>query len=237
MTVMPILLLVILAGAWYVSSKIMRTTVDALASPAERILPRIHAPTEPEMQPVLRQVEDWARDKEFTEDVMFDFQISAQGQTLFCKTWKNNAMRTYLVFYFGLGRHFFELVTVYDDNTAVTTTNAPDAHTLPAVPGAFIQCFPGQGLDELADLHREGRETLERRTGLEAQPRPESTLDLIATSLKRQARYVMSIPGWQWKGLWWITVRKQRMIGKDVAWQLDRFGVGEPVAASPETLQ
>jgi hypothetical protein len=237
MTVLPILLLVILAGAWYLSSRIMRSTVEALASPTERILPRIHAPTEPEMRPVLRQIEDWARDKEFTEDVMFDFQILAQGQSLFCKTWKHDATRTYLVFYFGLGRHFLELVTVYDDNTAVTTTNAPDAHTLPAVPGAFIQCFPGLDPDALADLHHEGRATLERRTGLEPQARAESTLDLIITSLKRQARYVMSIPGWQWKGLWWITVRKRSMVGKDVAWQLDRFGVHEPVAASPETLQ
>jgi hypothetical protein len=47
----------------------------------------------------------------------------------------------------------------------------------------------------------------------------------------------MSIPGWQWKGLWWITVRKKRMIGKDVGWQLDQLGVYEPSAAPPEMLQ
>ena len=47
----------------------------------------------------------------------------------------------------------------------------------------------------------------------------------------------MSIPGWQWKGVWWITVRKKQMIGKDVAWQLDQFGVHEPKIQAPEILQ
>ena len=81
--------------------------------------------------------------------------------------------------------------------------------------------------------HHVGRATLERRTGLEPQDRPEETMELICAALERQARYVRSIPGWQWKGLWWITVRRRTMIGKDVGWQLDQFGVHEP----PEGLQ
>ena len=164
---------------------------------------------------------------------MFDFRIADKDQSLFCKTWKNDAERTYLVFYHGLGKHFLELVNIYDDKTGVTTTNAPDAHTLPTVPGAFVQAFPGLTLPQLLEVHHTGRATLERRTGLEPQDRPEETMELICAALERQARYVRSIPGWQWKGLWWITVRKRNMIGKDVGWQLDQFGVHEP----PEGLQ
>ena len=237
MTFAPILLLAVFIGIWYLSTRIMQTTVNALASPKERMAPRTHVPAEPEMRQPMRQAEDWARDHGFEDDVMFDFQIATKEQTLFCRTWRNRPERTYLVFYYGLGKHFIEMVTIYDDKTGVTTTNAPDAHTLPAVPGAFIQSFPQTGLDELLDLHTTGRATLERRTGLEPQDRTEGTVDLIASALERQARYVMSIPGWQWKGLWWITVRKRSMIGKDVGWQLDRFGVFEPAAAAPERLQ
>ena len=237
MTTLPFVLLGILIGAWFLSVKIMRITVDALSSPRERMVPRSHVPSDQELRQPLRQAEDWAREHGFDDDIMFDFQIASKEQALFCRTWKNAAEKTYLVLYYGMGKHFVELVTIYDDKTGVTTTNAPDAHTLPAVPGAFIQCFPGLGLDELNDRHRDGRETLERRTGLEAQQRSESTLDLIATSLKRQATYVMSIPGWQWKGLWWITVRKKKMVGKDVGWQLDQLGVYEPSATPPEMLQ
>ena len=237
MTFAPILLLAVFLGIWYVSTKIMQATVKALGSPRERIAPRTHPPAEPEMRQPMRQTEIWARDHAFEDDVMFDFQIAAKEQTLFCRTWRNRAERTYLVFYSGLGKHFIELVTIYDDKTGVTTTNAPDAHTLPAVPGAFIQCFPQAGLDELLELHAAGRATLERRTGLEPQDRTEGTVELIVSALERQARYVMSIAGWQWKGLWWITVRKRGMIGKDVGWQLDRFGVYEPTAQTPERLQ
>jgi len=237
MTILPFVLLGVLIGAWFLSIKIMRITVDALASPRERMAPRSHVPPDQELRQPLRQAEEWAREHGFDDDVMFDFQIASKEQTLFCRTWKNTAEKTYLVFYYGMGKHFVELVTIYDDKTGVTTTNAPDAHTLPAVPGAFIQSFPGSRLTELLGLHLQGRATLERRTGLAAQERREETIDLIARSLKRQATYVMSIPGWQWKGLWWITVRKKKMIGKDVGWQLDQLGVFEPSAESPEILQ
>jgi hypothetical protein len=215
MTAFPILLLAVVAGLWYLSTKIMKVTVDALASPRERMEPRTHAPADQDMRGPLRLAADWAFEHGFEEDVMFDFRIADRDQTLFCKTWKSAAEKTYLVFYSGLGRH------------------VPDAHTLPTVPGAFVQSFPGLTPDQLLDMHHTGRATLERRTGLEPQDRPEETADLIAAALERQARYVMSIPGWQWKGLWWITVRTRQMIGRDVGWQLDRFGVHEP----PEGLQ
>ncbi|MDY0226925.1 hypothetical protein SAMN04488082_104140 [Desulfomicrobium apsheronum] len=237
MTTLPFVLLGILIGAWFLSVKIMRITVDALSSPRERMVPRSHVPSDQELRQPLRQAEDWAREHGFDDDIMFDFQIASKDQALFCRTWKNAAEKTYLVLYYGMGKHFVELVTIYDDKTGVTTTNAPDAHTLPAVPGAFIQSFPGNGLTDLLGLHLQGRATLERRTGLTPQERLEDTVDLIARSLQRQATYVMSIPGWQWKGIWWITVRKKKMIGKDVGWQLDQLGVFEPTAESPEILQ
>ncbi|GAB6112075.1 hypothetical protein [Desulfomicrobium salsuginis] len=233
MMAFPVLLLAVMTAVWYLSTKIMKVTVDALSSPKERMVPRSHVPVDQDVRQPLRQAADWAADHGFAEDVMFDFRIADKNRSLFCKTWKNAAEKTYLVFYHGLGKHFLELVTIYDDKTGVTTTNAPDAHTLPTVPGAFVQSFPGLTLPQLLEAHHAGRATLERRTGLEPQDRPEETLDLICAALERQARYVRSIPGWQWKGLWWITVRKRRMIGKDVGWQLDQFGVHEP----PEGLQ
>lgn len=232
MNVLPFFLLAVLSGMWYLSVKIMRTTLDALATPQDKIRVRSHVPSIPEMRQPFRETEEWARENGYQDDIMFDFFLVSEEHGLFCRTWKNLRERTYLVFYFGLGRHFIELVTIYDDKTGVTTTNAPDAHTLPAAPGAFIQSFPGLSLAELSALHQEGRATLERRTGLLPQERPEETTELIARSLMRQARYVESIRGWQWKGLWWMTVRKKRMIGKDVGWQLDQFGVHEPEPAS-----
>jgi hypothetical protein len=233
MTMIPVLFAAFLAGLWFLSIKIMTVTLDALTAPRQRMVPRAYPPADPEVRQPMRHVSDWAFENAYEEDVMFDFRIADQDQSLFCKTWKNAAEKTYLVFYHGLGKNFTELVTIYDDKTGVTTTDAPDAHTLPTVPGAFVQSFPGIDLPELVRRHHAGRATLERRTGLEPQAREEDTLDLIARALERQAGYVMSIPGWRWKGIWWITARKKMMIGKDVGWQLDQFGVYEP----PEGLQ
>lgn len=237
MTALPfIIIFSVMAGLWFLSTKIMRTTIQALGAPEDKIRPRSHVPSTPEMRAPMRLAEEWAKENGYEDDIMFDFTITGD-QGLFCRTWKNSSQRTVLVFYFGLGKHFLELVTIYDDKTGVTTTNAPDAHTLPAAPGAFIQCFPGSSLDELRELHANGRATLQRRTGLEPQERTETTLELISMSLMRQANYVRSIPGWQWKGIWWMTVRKKRMIGKDVGWQLDQFGVHEPSVPPTEMVQ
>ncbi len=233
MVIISILLPAALLGLWFLSTKIMQTTLAVLADPRDKISPRAHVPAIPELRPVLRDIEAWAEAHGFREDVMFDFHIvMAADQPLFCQTWKNREERTYLVLYHGLGKHFEELVTIYDDKTGVTTTNAPDAHSLPAAPGAFIQAFPALDLDQLTERHDAGRRTLERRTGLAPQNRPEDTVDLIVMSLIRQARYVMSIPGWKWKGAWWLTARKRWMLGKDVGWQLDQFGVHETAPAS-----
>ncbi len=228
MALMPILALSIFLGLWYLSARIMESTLDTLSRPMDKIVPRTHAPSDEDLRSPMRLVENWAREHGFEDDVMFDFRIQNHNPGLFCRTWKNIPERTYLVFYAGLGKQIAELVTIYDDKTGVTTTNATDAHNLPAVPGAFIQAFPGLGLSDLHTAHQEGCRTLERRTGLARQEREEDTLDLITHSLTRQARYVRSIPGWRWKGLWWILIRKRWMIGKDVGWQLDQFGVFEP---------
>jgi hypothetical protein len=151
MTSLPFVLLGVLIGAWFLSSKIMRITVAALASPRERMTPAHPCPFRPGPATTSAQTEDWAREHGFEDDVMFDFQIASKEHTLFCRTWKNAGEKTYLVFYYGMGKHFMELVTIYDDKTGVTTTNAPDAHTLPAVPGAFIQSFPETGLTDCSD--------------------------------------------------------------------------------------
>lgn len=229
MAILSLLIPAALLGLWFLSTKIMQTTLAVLADPEDRLRPRVHVPAIPELRACLREVGDWTTRHAYHEDAMFDFHLAlADDQPLFCQTWKNQDEATYLVLYFGLGKHFEELVTIYDDKTGVTTTNAPDAHSLPAAPGAFIQAFPGLDLDQLAARHHQGRQTLERRTGLAPQNRTEDTRDLIVMSLKRQARYVMAIPGWKWKGAWWLTARKHWMIGKDVGWQLDQFGVHEP---------
>lgn len=88
MTILPFVLLGVLIGAWFLSIKIMRITVDALASPRERMAPRSHVPSDQELRQPLRQAEEWAREHGFDDDVMFDFQIASKEQTLFCRTWK-----------------------------------------------------------------------------------------------------------------------------------------------------
>jgi hypothetical protein len=93
MTILPILLLAVVAGVWYLSMKIMQVTVDALANPSERIILRTHVPPEQDMRAPLRQAEDWAGEHGFKEDVMFDFQIASKEQSLFCRTWKNTGTR------------------------------------------------------------------------------------------------------------------------------------------------
>ncbi len=226
-----------LGGLWLLSAKIIGATVRALADPEGKIHARLRAPADPAIRQPMREVETWAEEHEYKDDLMFDFDVMDAGRLLFCRTWKNTRKCTYLVFYSGMGRHFTELVTIYDDNTSVTTTNAAEAHTLPVPPGAFVQSFPGNGLNRIHDLHGEGCRTLERRTGLEPRESAGGTADLVIRALTRQGRYIQSIPGWRWKGLWWMVTRKQRMTGKDVAWQLDQFGVHEPGPAPTDRLQ
>ncbi len=88
MSSLPFVLLGILMGAWFLSTKIMRITVGALASPRERMLPRTHAPSDQGLREPMRQIEDWASEHGFDDDVMFDFQIASKEQSPGKTRWK-----------------------------------------------------------------------------------------------------------------------------------------------------
>lgn len=227
-----------LAGLlWVLSTKIMDATVQALSDPGEKIRIRTHIPSEQHIRHFMRELEKWTREHGYEDDLMFDFSIVGAEHSLFCHTWKNLDERAHLVFYAGLGKAFLELTTIFDDKTSVTTTNAAEAHTLPVVPGSFVQTFPGRNLTTLHNLHLEGCRTLERRTGLTPQENSGDTTKLIVKALTRQAKYIKSIPGWRWKGIWWLLMRKRQMAEKDVGWQLDQFGVHEPSVPPTDLVQ
>lgn len=227
----------VLAGLWFLAAKIIDATVQTMADLGKRIRIRTAPPADADIRRLMRTRATWAQKNGYEDDLMFDFHIAGSDQALFCRIWKNAAEHTYLVFYAGMDRHFSELFTIYDDNTSVTTTSAAEAHTLPVVPGFFVQAFPGSNLSRLHKLHLEGRHTLERRTGLEPREYAGSTADLIVMTLTRQAAYVRSIPGWRWKSIWWLATRKRRMARKNVGWQLDQFGVYEPEVPPTNVVQ
>jgi hypothetical protein len=238
MSIILIFAIALVGLLWIFSTRVMDAAVQALSDPGEKIRMRTHVPSEPHIRRFMQALETWTRDHGYEDDLMFDFGLINAEQGLFCHTWKHQGEHVYLVFYAGLGKAFLELTTIYDDKTSVTTTNAAEAHTLPVVPGSFVQTFPGRNLTTLRKLHLEGCRTLERRTGL--MPRENSddnTAELIVKALTRQSGYIKSIPGWRWKGIWWLIRRKHQMAEKDVGQQLDWFGVYEPDVPPTDLVQ
>lgn len=225
------LLLAVPLGFWYLTAKVLATILHTMSSPEQHLTRLADIPDEISRHAPRRRAVTWAQNTGFQDDMQFRFQVPGNAWALICQTWKHLEEKTYLAVYSGMGQTRVEFMTIFDDKTSVATTNAKDGHNMPTPLGTFIQAFPEEDMPALWDKHLAGCATLQRRTGLVPQAQTEDTLTLVAKSMRRQALYLASIPGWKWMGAWWFLVRRQRMLGKDIAWQLDRLGVREPVTS------
>ena len=167
-----------------------------------------------------QQVEDtsrWAEDHHYRFDCLFDFHGSLSGSVVQGAVWKNAADASLLLFYYALGRAQYDLVTIYDEQTGITTCNSKDALTLPFAPGSYVQAFPGLSLSALALQHQSARQRLERKLELQAQPLRETTLTLLVKSLQRQMSYIKSLPFWYFRGSYWYLVRRNILCNKAIS--------------------
>ena len=162
----------------------------------------------------------WAQKNGYNPDKLFEFYGLSNGQAIKGATWLNQAEGTILALYYAMDKSHYDLVTIYNDDIGLTTTNSKDAFTLPQAPKAFTQAFPQFSLDDLFHKHLKGRKYLEEKLQLLTPNKlEENTVELMSKAIKRQMSYIRSLPFWGWQGAYWYFIRRNLKSGKEVSAQ------------------
>ncbi|MEZ4647818.1 MAG: hypothetical protein R3E97_03365 [Candidatus Eisenbacteria bacterium] len=180
-------------------------SVLQLSSPDLR-LDRVARHERPDEWDVAEQVAPWAVRKGF--DFLGAFQLRMQSEPL-AFAWRRGDSAEYLCQYQVGGQVQYDIVSLFAPRIGLTTASTKDSFALPQPPGACVQAFPGEDLEQLWERHALARLEFTRVFG-EPSTAEESFESLVLGALRRQAEYVQSIPFWQLRGPWWFFVERDR---------------------------
>ena len=103
---------------------------------------------------------------------------------------------------------FFDFVTYFTDDTALTTSNSRDAFFLPGRPGSYKQAFPNGNFDELWKLHTEAEAYSRENYSRSASPASLAFAETLIKAMTRQMKHVRSLPLWPLRSVWWYCVNR-----------------------------
>lgn len=161
----------------------------------------------------------WAEENGFEPDMMAEFHGTIGTGPITMAVWKNNYKKTYLSSYTAADKILCEFVTIFERDQGLTTSNTKDSVLFPPAPGHYLQSFDGMNIDGLFQKHEEALVHLVGQKHLQITERWESTDILILESIQRQVAHVKSNPFWQFLGVYWFFVRRNRMNNKSIAEQ------------------
>lgn len=173
--------------------------------------------------PAYAHVADWAKANGFEPDLAADFYGRTDGVRTQVLTWKNGYKKTFLAYYCTPEKDFWEFVTILKNDSALNSSNTKDSVMLPSPPGIFMQACEGLDLNTLFSWHEQALVFLHEAGDVAIVDRWESTDKLILESIRRQVAHVKSIPLWQFLGVYWFFVRRNRLNAKSIR---DRYPQG-----------
>lgn len=106
-------------------------------------------------------------------------------------------------------KRVFDLVTVFENDRGLTTSNTKDGQLLPPAPGNYKQTFSTDDLDDLYQRHQQAVEYLVNTggAGLGACDKPAE--QVLLDSIRETTQYIRSLPLWPIRGIYWYLVRQK----------------------------
>ncbi|MCP4363940.1 MAG: hypothetical protein GY800_01370 [Planctomycetes bacterium] len=142
--------------------------------------------------------------------------LSTVDGSLQCAAWWSEKEQTWCLLYFTPHQETIDFVSLYAGNTSLTTASSKDALLLPKPAGAAVQAFPRLDLEGLRQQHLAARTQLAQQKWVSLRRRKNELLPEIHNSLKQHARYITSLPLWQWRGVYWYFIRRHLRANKAI---------------------
>lgn len=162
-----------------------------------------------------QEFNDWAIKHGYQTHSLFLFRI-VTGGFLNCAAWWNEKQKTWALIYCFSNKINIDFVTLYDKHISVTTASSRDALLLPRLPKSYLQVFTKLSFDERYTKHQTACQLIKQQEHLNSPIQQQELLNILKLSLKSQAEYIMSLPLWQWRGVYWYFVRRYLNVNKPI---------------------
>lgn len=207
---------VLVLGFCHLINKAAAKSIERLLNPRE-LLSRIDDSETGGYGTAIDEFGAWAAKNGFVPELKFVFSTMNPDAPLVCASWWFDLHKTWALIYLGPSISNIDFVTVYNDNIGVTTCSSKDGIMLPHIPSAYRQSFTDLSPDGLYQRHLDARALVE---AYEAVPLPGEKGDLLAQiefAMKRQAEFIMSLPLWRYRGVFWFFIRRNLMANKPIS--------------------
>lgn len=148
----------------------------------------------------------------FAHEAFFLFHGVILGPPLLCASWINTQEKTRMLAYIGGGIRNIDFVTKYSSDVhSLTTASTRDAMLLPYPPSYYVQAFTGIGVHAQYYRHLETRKLIEKKLNVIPILPNQDVVSEASIALKRQANYVMHLPYWYLRGIYWYLIRRNNI--------------------------
>lgn len=199
-------ILVVVGVSWMVNRAVV-SSVKSLLKP-EKLLEPVQEIDNPDFIRVKDEFADWVERNGFEYDSVFLTNVVNVPKPIQGAAWWSARDATWALLYVTPNKKNIDFVTLYDDDIVITTASSKDAMMLPQPEKSLIQTFPGLSYKSLYAKHLEARKQVERYESVVLREERRDLMEELKHALKEHARFLMSLPLWQYRGVYWFFIRR-----------------------------
>ncbi|MHC4757024.1 MAG: hypothetical protein ACYTE8_00045 [Planctomycetota bacterium] len=146
----------------------------------------------------------------------FEFTGNFRFGVVYISGWEHARRPSFFCEYRIQEKSFFDMVTIFANDTGLTTASSKDGQLSPKPPGAYHQTFSGLSLEQLWEKHVEAENDLVEKGGAALPDVMLSFEDEITGSVHKQFEYHKSISLYHFRVPWWYFFRRGRRHNKSI---------------------
>lgn len=206
------LLLLLALGYFVLVNLVLVLSIRKMSHPETLIKPR-----ESESLPPDEGFRQWVEEKGFQLETRFDFySILGSDKPLEVSAWLSPERDILLLLYRFGDRQWLDLVSSFDDQYALVSSDYHDALILPQPPNVMLQVFVDMAPDALYREHLKARDYLIHKFGVSPDKVDVPVTRLVTDAVRRQVAYIRSLPLWYLRGAGWKLFRGRRYRNRSV---------------------
>jgi len=153
-------------------------------------------------------VENWTNARGFKHKHHFYYQEKQNSQPIKCAAWWSETTNTWCMLYVVNGKRLVEFVTLFENDTSLTTGASRDGYLLPKIDTAYEQMFPNLKISDLHAKHQKARAFIEINKGAIVDTSEQNLKKVLPEKIAKQSNYVRTLPHWKLRGAYWFFIRR-----------------------------